>query len=316
MIKTLRRIKLLYELYNIFNYDQLKYQTYLYRNFGLRKSYFSSLSSEDFPEDSLLDRPWLDKENSAVALPDNPAFSKLNEEAKSAILNWSANGCAILKGFFPGEEVTLINDMLAKLMQDRRMPIKDKRKIMYAVRYSEEMRNLANPGRLTEILDLLLGRPVELFQSVNFLEASEERAHSDFIHMSTYPYGYLIAVWIALEDIDSENGPLFYYPGSHKLKYIMNRDYDHGGNRWLLGKESKKRYAEAIEKLIEEQGLEKKEFTASKGDIIIWHANLLHGGKKVIDPTRTRKSMVMHYFGSNVIRYHEITQRPSLSPKK
>lgn len=312
MDNVLKRIKILYNIYNFFSYSKLKHQISLYKNYGVNKSYFSSLTSKDFPDDSLSDHPWLDKEDSAVVLPDIAGFSKLDEGVKSAILNWSTNGFAILKGYYSEEEVSSINELLPKLMQDKRMPVKDKRKIMFAVRYSDEMRSLVNTSRLTDILELLLGRSVELFQSINFLKGSEDPPHSDFFHMSTYPYGYLMAVWIALEDIDEENGPVYYYPGSHKLRYIMNDDYNHGGNRWFLGKNYKKNYGEAIKRLIDENGLEKKEFTASKGDVLIWHANMLHGGSNVIDSTRSRKSMVLHYYGTDVIRYHEITQRPSL----
>jgi ectoine hydroxylase len=314
MFSTLRRMKLLYEMYNLFNYEKLKYLPPLYRKYGVRKKYFSSLSSSSFPADTPLDHPWLDIEESTSVLPAHPVFASLDESIQSALVNWSTDGYAILKSYFSEETTTLINQLLVELMNDKRMPIKDNRKLMYAVRYSDSMKNLVNTKELTEILSLLMGRPVELFQSVNFLQGSEDAAHSDFIHMSTYPYGYLLAVWIALEDIDMENGPLFYYPGSHKLPYIMNAHFDHGGNRWLLGKANKKKYAEAIEKVIEQHQFEKKTFTASKGDVLIWHANLLHGGSKVINPTRTRKSMVMHYFGTDVIRYHEVSQRPSLKP--
>ena len=31
------------------------------------------------------------------------------------------------------------------------------------------------------------------------------------------PEGFMCGVWVALEDMDMENGPLVYYPGSHKL---------------------------------------------------------------------------------------------------
>src|SRR5690554_617254 len=99
MINDLRRMKLLYEIYNLFHYDKLKYLTPLYRKYGIHKRYFSSLSSSVFPEDSLLDHPWLDKESSATVLHGHPAFSALNEDVKSALLNWSDDGYAILKSF-------------------------------------------------------------------------------------------------------------------------------------------------------------------------------------------------------------------------
>jgi ectoine hydroxylase-related dioxygenase (phytanoyl-CoA dioxygenase family) len=312
MFEKLKRVKMVYELYNLFHYDKLKYQADLYRKIGLNKKYYSSISSKDFPANNLLDNPWLDNVDSAKALPLLQEFMALDQETKSALLNWSKNGFAILKGFYSEQKVSWINEKLERLIEEKRMPIKDKRKYMFAVKYSEELRNSINSKLLEKILELLMGKPLDLFQSVNFLKGSEEPAHSDFIHMSTYPYGYLIAVWIALEDIKEGSGALFYYPGSHKMAYVMNGDYDNGGNRWLLGKNSKQKYIEKIEEKIKENNLEKKVFTASKGDILIWHANLLHGGSEIIDLKRTRKSMVLHYYGRDVIRYHEVTERPSL----
>ncbi len=62
--------------------------------------------------------------------------------------------------------------------------------------------------------------------------------------------------------------------------------------------------------------MEKQVFTAKKGDLLIWHANLMHGGEPHTNKEKTRKSMVFHYFNENYICYHEITQRPALIYKK
>jgi ectoine hydroxylase-related dioxygenase (phytanoyl-CoA dioxygenase family) len=130
--------------------------------------------------------------------------------------------------------------------------------------------------------------------------------------MTTFPLGYLIAVWIALEDITPGCGPLFYYKGSHKLPYVLNNNYDHGGNYFLLGKDAYKKYENAIAAVIETNELKKEIFIAKKGDIFIWHANILHGGEKIQLPSSSRKSMVLHFFTEEAICYHEITQRPAI----
>ncbi len=59
--------------------------------------------------------------------------------------------------------------------------------------------------------------------------------------------------------------------------------------------------------------MNKEIFLAKKGDLFIWHANLLHGGELRTDDS-TRKSLVAHYFTTegDVINYHEITQRPAI----
>jgi len=130
--------------------------------------------------------------------------------------------------------------------------------------------------------------------------------------MTTFPLGGLIGVWIALEDIDIDNGALHYYPGSHRLPYYMNRDYDNEGSYWKLGKNGYRAYEQMLGEKVKELQLEKEIFTCKKGDMLIWHANILHGGEPHTNKAKTRKSMVFHYFDENSICYHEVTQRPAL----
>ncbi|MBK8192292.1 MAG: phytanoyl-CoA dioxygenase family protein [Lewinellaceae bacterium] len=107
------------------------------------------------------------------------------------------------------------------------------------------------------MLSFLMGKPVIPFQALNFVQGSEQRAHSDSIHMTTEPPGYLVATWTALEDCTADCGPLFYYPGTHRLPYIMSGDYDSGNTRFTIGNNSNRRYEDKIENLIREQGFEK-----------------------------------------------------------
>src|SRR4029453_15811300 len=125
--------------------------------------------------------------------------------------------------------------------------------------------------------------------------------------MTTYPLGYLIAAWIALEDTTPTNGPLFYFPGSHKLPYLLNNDFNEGENLFVIGKKNYTDYEDVLEDLVNQNSFERKEFHARKGDVFVWHANLVHGGAAILDKNATRKSMVIHYYAKDVIKYHEIT---------
>ncbi len=183
---------------------------------------------------------------------------------------------------------------------------------MFAFKKSTLIADIAQKKELLDILHFILNKEVVLFQTINFITGSEQRAHSDSIHMTTYPLGYLLAAWLALEDTTTENGPLFYYPGSHKLPYMLNGDFNEGETVLKLGKKTYADYENMIDDQIRQHGLVKTEFYAKKGDLFIWHANLLHGGSPIADPACTRKSMVMHYFAKDVIKYHDITERPSL----
>jgi ectoine hydroxylase-related dioxygenase (phytanoyl-CoA dioxygenase family) len=45
----------------------------------------------------------------------------------------------------------------------------------------------------------------------------------------------------------------------------------------------------------ERMGLERRTFLPRKGDVLIWAADLAHGGSAVTDPALTRRSLVGHY---------------------
>jgi ectoine hydroxylase-related dioxygenase (phytanoyl-CoA dioxygenase family) len=133
--------------------------------------------------------------------------------------------------------------------------------------------------------------------------------------MMTEPPGYLIATWTALEDCTEDNGPLFYYPGSHRLPIVTTEDYDSGNTFFTIGEHSNRHYENKIAEVIAQNGLQKQLFLAKRGDVLIWHANLLHGGSPILRPGATRKSMVCHYFAEGVFCYHEMSQRPALLRK-
>jgi hypothetical protein len=73
-------------------------------------------------------------------------------------------------------------------------------------------------------LQRLLGHPAKLLQTIASHKGSQQAAHSDSIHMTTYPLGYLAAAWIAFEDIPTDSGPLEFYPGSHRLPYVFSHN--------------------------------------------------------------------------------------------
>jgi hypothetical protein len=158
-------------------------------------------------------------------------------------------------------------------------------------------------------LQRLLGHPAKLLQTIASHKGSQQSAHSDSIHMTTYPLGYLAAAWIAFEDIQPNSGLLEFYPGSHRLPYVFSRDLqiplDHMKNEGYASYQA--RYEPFVQKLIGDHGLRPQYFEARKGDVLIWHANLLHGGSPRRDLSLTRKALVGHYFASGAFVYHDLS---------
>jgi len=312
LIDFIKRFKPFYSLYNLFQKGELKQIESQYKKRGIEKRYYSRISNRDFADYDQSDIPWLDKEDSKICLPNNEIFNSLDKKIQGELLKWSENGYAILGNYLSDSDVVAINSDIDKLLRDNKANLKYRNKIMFAIHQSETINKTASNPELIKILKLLLGKEVQLFQSINFLSGSEQKSHSDSIHMTTFPLGYLIAVWVALEDITPDNGPLHYYPGSHKMKYLMNEDFEHGGSELWLGKTPYDNYEKKVAETIENKGLKKEVFMAKRGDILIWHANLLHGGEIHNNPELSRKSMVFHYYAKDVICYHEITERPTL----
>ncbi len=304
---SLRSLKPVYVLNNFLNRRVLKRNIKLYKKYGVNKSIYYPICSRDF-----------------LGLDENKfGFKKrdlltISDRSKEMLNSWHNNGFLILENFFKTDEIDQLNGEIDFLLKKRILNFNyTQSKIMQAYKWSKKARSFFMHANLLEVLSLLLGQEIIPFQTINFLNGSEQKAHADAFHMSTFPKGNMIAAWIALEDIRDENGPLFYYPGSHKLTYL-NID-SVGGARYSklwIDSDLNSRYEYTLEKMIQKNDLKRKVFMAKKGDVLIWHANLIHGGSPVKKQNATRKSMVCHYYAKGAIAYHEISQRPAIFDKQ
>ena len=309
----LRSFKLVYTINNMLNRKKLRHNAELYQQHNIKKSIFGPIGSHNFSE-STGALPWLDQEDALLHLKKHPEFQESEEKIQQELIRFVEEGYMILEGFYSEEEVDVLNQEIDHLLAEGKTDYNyTGRKVMDAFKLSSVVdRSYFRNPRLIKLLEFVMGRKIVPFQTINFTEGSEQRAHSDSIHMTTEPLGYLIASWIALEDIDEKSGPLFYYPGSHRLPFVSCQDYLSGNTTFTIGNKSYKRYEDKIEDLLKGEVFEKKYFLAKKGDVLIWHANLLHGGSPIKQKGKSRKSMVAHYFCEGVICYHEISQRPAL----
>ena len=50
--------------------------------------------------------------------------------------------------------------------------------------------------------------------------------------------------------------------------------------------------------------MNKKTLLINKGDVLIWHACLVHGGEEIKNQKQTRKSYVSHYSSGQAYKFH------------
>lgn len=228
----------------------------------------------------------------------------LSEDQKKLVKEYNENGYIVISGLLPESLIDKTKDDSEKRAFDPTFPLKtqrDETRVQDFWRVSAAAKELACYPEVLEILRLLYEREPIPFQTLNFRVGTQQRAHSDTIHFSSLPARFMCGVWVALEDITEENGPVFYYPGSHKL---TEYNFSHIRNTSdTTSYESYKEYEDFIERIANVNKFEKKKFLAKKGDLLIWSSNIIHGGSPVTKEGSTRWSQVTHYFFEDCYYY-------------
>jgi hypothetical protein len=176
------------------------------------------------------------------------------------------------------------------------------RRIQDAWKFDEDVRAIAANQAMLGLLSKLYGRRAFPFQTLNFPVGTQQEAHTDMVHFSSLPERFMCGVWLAMEDIGPDAGPLFYLPGSHRWPLLTNAMIGRRGYGSALSS-AQAPFAQGWRALREAYGTIEEPFLARKGQALIWSANLLHGGSHQTDNTLTRWSQVTHYYFDDCIYY-------------
>ena len=283
----------------------------------VRISRIRSFRSEAFPVSGPV--PWLDRDDA----PEQIARAGLSDADAELCRYWARNGYVILESAVESRTLDEVwaayEDAIRRgkiVLQPEKISDDDPfpgRFLNPHKKASEFCRVLKHP-RVLRAIRLLIGHEPKPLQTIASHKGSQQSAHSDSIHMTTYPLGFLSAAWTAFEDIHPDSGPLVFYPGSHRLPYVFSKDV--GITEADFKSEGYAAYQSLYEPYIHEQiaahGLEPRFFHARKGDTLIWHANLLHGGSSRKDVRRSRRAMVAHYFARGAFVYHDLASHRSM----
>jgi len=232
---------------------------------------------------------------------------------------WEENGFVIIPALIPMKDIDAINDLVTSIcignpledlsgitvdpltgpLAGKRLRLEDAPPDLYGFATkindlylrSSIIREVALNSRLSRILkELLQGEPT-ICNSLNFLRGSNQPVHADTWYMPPPDEKRLVAVSICLEDVSPDAGPIFYYPGSHLIPPYR---FSHGKIHAVA--DEMDLCNEYLAKEIAARGLKKETFLGRKGDVLIWHAQLLHGGDQTRDFIKTRRSLVVHYW--------------------
>lgn len=252
-----------------------------------------------------MNMPWVDSPFFSQLLE----LSSLDDAIKKLVQQFAENGYVI---FDPEIEDfdRLAEDIIQNLTPEYLRRQADR--IQDAWTFNEPVRQIAAAPKVLSLLKVLYQREPIPFQTLSFYKGSQQKTHSDTIHFHSVPARFMCGVWVALEDVDCQNGPLHYYPKSQKLPIFDLHDI--GLNSYdMEWQEFYPLYENFIEALAVSQGLEKVDVSLRKGQAIIWAANLLHGGSPILDYNRTRHSQVTHYFFWDCMYYTPMYSDPFIN---
>lgn len=208
---------------------------------------------------------------------------------------YHADGYAVVRGL-------VATDLCDRIRAETEVAVQATNRVTDAWRRgAASTRELATLPEVQDLLRVLYERRPVPFQTLNFRVGTQQMPHSDSIHFTSFPARFMCGVWVALEDIDEDSGPLFYYPGSQNLPEITMYDLSLlPEGEWFDRYGAYERFQQ---QLMDAHGWEPVPFLAEKGDALVWSSNVIHGGSPIGRPDRTRWSQVTHYLFEDCVYY-------------
>ena len=257
---------------------------------------------------------WIDREDWLDRLALKHRNGEISEALSVAIFRFLRDGYVVLEQAVPAERIDRLNAAIDRAWvapppgllihtfgpdgRYREMPPdlsarEDSTKLVDLHAHSSAARAaIASPPVVGFLAAVFEDQP-KAFQSLTFWKGSQQAIHKDtaYVKVDSDPL-HFAASWLALEDIEAGTGELEYYIGSHRAPDYVFNQY----NKWMGPYVSEHdRFLASLHEDAASLQHAKSAFLAKKGDVLIWHADLAHGGSKIVRPELTRRSLVTHF---------------------
>lgn len=168
-------------------------------------------------------------------------------------------------------------------------------RLLDAHSHSQSLAKLVADAHVMSFIEMMMEEEPVATQSLYFSYGSNQSLHRDPWFVVTTPIANLFASWLALEDVTAKAGPLRYVPGSHRLPYSPLNTGDIVFHDPSVRQDEREAHIHKMHEGIRDSGLVVEEFLPQKGEVLIWHSSLVHGGAPVSDSAASRNSFVVHY---------------------
>jgi len=263
---------------------------------------------------------WVDKGDALDRIAGRLETGQITAEDAEHLSHWAQNGYLIIPNAFPADELEAALEaldrayagdfegvsFLAEQIQPKPARFDPRMrdvpaKVLDLHWFSEAIRNLVFSDRVVRFINLVFESKPLASQTLGFYRGSGQSGHQDSAYVTYSQQRAFLASWIALEDVEAGAGELFYFERSHTLPDFLYRGRykSHGeATRAGLPRDAASReislHMKRLEETTRQFGCVEKRLLARRGDVLFWHADLVHGGTP-ISASRTRRSVVTHY---------------------
>ncbi|KQM19614.1 phytanoyl-CoA dioxygenase family protein [Novosphingobium sp. Leaf2] len=204
-------------------------------------------------------------------------------------------------GQVPGHKIEVYGESVQVVDVDSKY-YSQAHKLLDSYAFIPEAQHAASAPAVVEFMSAVFEDKPKAFQQLTFEWGSQQAIHKDtaYVKIDGNPMS-MMATWVALEDITEGTGELEYYVGSHR-----SPDYIFGSlSKWMeAAPQEHEDFLAALHADAEAYGHRRAKFLPKAGDVLIWHADLAHGGSAVTRHGVTRRSQVTHFTAAKNAPYY------------
>jgi phytanoyl-CoA hydroxylase len=288
------------------------------------------------------DVPWLDRAGCEAEIDARLKQQLLTDDEAELLVQWVRNGYFLIRGAIADSDFGLIDQYVRDLDElwttdreipglqimslhipgrppgpiehaeiitwplERRLELRDTQlwRVHYYHRHSHAAIELSKTDSILRMCQLILDEDPVLLSYIGFKWGSQVGIHQDHAAMHIHPPHRLVGVWLAGQDVNPESGPLGVFPGTHRIPSWPGWNNYPQTNLRTCHLDTRAKEEKYLKDAI--VGAERIPLPVKKGDAILTHGLLVHGGDKIRDRKLTRFSSVLHYTVPGGDRMHEV----------
>lgn len=163
-----------------------------------------------------------------------------------------------------------------------------------------ELLELSTNPKIMKAMKHLIGEDMGLHLNLTGWVSTQRNWHQDSYLNPEFVGTRYVAAWIALDDIHENSGPFQFVAGSHRWEVIrQHKVFQHLTPSEQADPAWPTKTQDWISKVCFDEVYGREApvttYTPKKGDVLLWHSNLIHRGSEPRDLSLQRRSLIAHY---------------------